>query len=339
MQITSVDFLITFRCNANCKHCGYRAGPSNHGYMKVDDAKKWLSTLASAHPLQSITIHGGEPLLFFPNYCLERILRYATELNIPKRGIITNGFWATDKETARRKLTKLKSCGLTNITFSVDGFHQEHIPIETVRICIEEAVALGFTKVGILSHYLISPKAENIYNKLTNQALAKIEDIDGIQIARYKTSLYGRAAETLAEFMEKDSKLPSGPCRLSYWLGSEIQNPKAIEIDFDGHVTLCPGICIGNLKTQPLTDVLRDYVPHKHPILSILARDGPMGLAKVVDDLKIYYDHRFVDECHLCYEMRRLLQRHFPLRLAPSSCYLPATSRQTMPIPFLSRCL
>jgi MoaA/NifB/PqqE/SkfB family radical SAM enzyme len=168
MQITSVDFLISFRCNSSCKHCCYNAGPSNRGYMKVADAKNWLSILASTYTLQSITVHGGEPLLSFPNYCLEKIVRYATELKVPRRGIITNGFWATDKITARRKLTKLKSSGLTSITFSVDGFHQEYIPIETVRIGLEEASGLGFTKVGVLSHYLVSVKTENIYNKLTN---------------------------------------------------------------------------------------------------------------------------------------------------------------------------
>jgi hypothetical protein len=307
--------------------------------MKIADARNWLSTLAANHPLESITIHGGEPLLYFPNYCVERILRHATELKIARRGLITNGFWATDQDTARRKLAKLKSSGLTSITFSVDGFHQEYVPIETVRIGLEEAVKLGFSRIGVLSHYLTSVKAENIYNKLTNQSLAQIKDIDGIVIDRFKSSLYGRAAETLTGTLAKSRNLPAGPCRFPYWLGNDIRDPKAIEIDFNGHVTLCPGICIGNLKSQPLTKVIDQYDPHKHPILNAVAQDGPIGLVKIADDLGINYGQRFVDECHLCYEMRRLLQKHFPLHLAPSSCYLTTTLRPLKIVPFLSRCL
>jgi hypothetical protein len=307
--------------------------------MEITDARNWLSTLASNHPLESITIHGGEPLLYFPNYCVERILRHATELKIPRRGLITNGFWAIDRETARRKLAKLKSCGLTSITFSVDGFHQEYIPIETVRIGLEEAVTLGFSKIGVLSHYLTSVQAENLYNNLTNQSLAQIKDIDGILIERFKASLYGRAAETLAGGLSKSRNLPAGPCPLPYWLGNEIQDPKAVEIDYNGHVTLCPGICIGNLKSQSLTNVIDYYDPHQHPILNVIAQEGPIGLAKIADDLGINYDQRYIDECHLCYEMRRLLHKHFPLHLAPSSCYLPTTLGPPKRVPFLTRCL
>lgn len=339
MRISSVDFLITFRCNAQCKHCTYNAGPSNRGHMKVTDAKRWLSALASNHPLQSITIHGGEPLLYFPNYCLERILRYATDLSIPRRGIITNGFWAINKETARKILSKLKSSGLTNITFSVDRFHQEYIPIKTVRIGIEEAVELGFSEVVVLSHYLVSTKAKNNHNKLTNQALAKIEDISGVQIRKFNASLYGRAAETLVKNLVKSTTLPAGPCNFPYWLRNGIQDPKAIEIDFNGHITLCPGICIGNAKHQSLTHILDNYDPQEHPILKTIAQEGPLGLTKIADDFGIEYPQRFVDECHLCYELRRLLRPYFPSHLAPPSCYLPTTSSQARVIPPFVRCL
>ena len=336
MQITSVNFLVTFRCNASCQHCGYRAGPTHLGYMRVSDANQWLTTLSATQPLQSITIHGGEPLLFFPNYCVEKLLQMATTLNIPRRGIITNGFWAIDQETARRKLTKLKSCGLTSITFSVDAFHQEYIPLNTLRLGIKEAMALGVTKISVLSHYLVSVNAENVYNQKTNKILAEIEDIDGIHIERFKTSFYGRAAENFAGFVEKTRLRPSGPCHLPYWLGGKLKHPKAIEIDFNGYVTLCPGICIGNLKTQSLTDVLSNYDPNTHPILKVLVQEGPIGLARMADEGGIDYDQQFVDECHLCYEMRQLLQQHFPSHLAPSSCYLPISSRRTGAVPVLT---
>jgi hypothetical protein len=183
--------------------------------------------------------------------------------------------------------------------------------------------------VGVLSHFLESDKADNIYDQKTHHLLDKIKEIHGIKIDRFQVSLYGRAADNLVEDMEKPSLLPSGTCRLPYWLGNEIHDPKAIEIDFNGNVTLCPGICIGNLKTQSLTNVLRNYAPEKHPFLHILAQEGPIGLTRMVTEFGIKINQRFVDECHLCYEMRQKLQRRFPSYLAPSSCYRTRTSRKT----------
>jgi hypothetical protein len=287
--------------------------------MKLVDATKWLSVLTSTHPLESITIHGGEPVLYRP--LLESVLKVATELQVPRRGIITNGFWAQTKRTAHRILTALKHSGLTSITFSVDGFHQEFIPLEYIRIGLQEAVSLNFTKVSVLSHFLSSVDADNQYNKHTTQLLMALEDIQGVQTNRFVLSLYGRAADTLAGLVEKKEELPTGPCSLPYWLGGNLHNPKAIEIDSEGNITLCPGICIGNLQTQPMADLVEDYSPDKHPILKILDRDGPIGLSKILARLGIEINGSFVDECHLCYQMRRLLQEYYPLKLAPRSCY------------------
>ncbi|MFX1558895.1 MAG: hypothetical protein ACFFC9_16725 [Promethearchaeota archaeon] len=34
MLVNSVDFLLTFRCPAECQHCSYKAGPNRTGFIK-----------------------------------------------------------------------------------------------------------------------------------------------------------------------------------------------------------------------------------------------------------------------------------------------------------------
>jgi len=76
MQVKGVDFLLTFRCPSKCKHCCYKAGPERTGFMKLEDAEQWLTELAETQPLQSLTVHGGEPFLYFD--VLKGIFAYST---------------------------------------------------------------------------------------------------------------------------------------------------------------------------------------------------------------------------------------------------------------------
>jgi len=142
MRVKGVDFLLTFKCPAKCNHCSNKAGPERTGYMKLADAEGYLKTLTKTQPLQFVVMHGGEPFLYFED--LKQIVEKAKELEVPQRWTITNGYWAKTNAIANKKLHELKKAGLTHITFSVDGFHQEYIPFETVRTGIEAATHIGF---------------------------------------------------------------------------------------------------------------------------------------------------------------------------------------------------
>ncbi len=85
-------------------------------------------------PLQSLTVHGGELFLYFN--ILKGIFKKARELGIKERWVITNGYWTEIKETAERKLSELKESGLLSITFSVDAFHQEYIPLTKLKVSL-----------------------------------------------------------------------------------------------------------------------------------------------------------------------------------------------------------
>jgi len=318
MQIKSVDFLLTFKCPSKCKHCSYKAGPERTGHMKLADVERYLKELTNTQPVQAITAHGGEPFLYFE--LLKQIMKKAKELKLPRRWVITNGYWAKTKAIARKKLVELKEAGLQCITFSVDGFHQEYIPLESVKNGIEVAASLGFEKVCVDSYFLVDPNSDNSYNILTRNALERLGELDNVEINRYQADFEGRGAE-LVKYVETKAELPAGKCPLPFWIGGNLKNPKTIEIDFEGNVTLCPGICIGNTKTQLLSQILQNYDYHAHPILSIIAEKGPIGLLEVAVAKGFKQHQKFVNECHLCYKVRKFLRPYCPQFLAPEGCY------------------
>ncbi len=318
MQIKGVDFLLTFKCPAKCKHCSYKAGPERTGRMKVADAEGYLKTLTEMQSLQAFAIHGGEPFLYLED--LKRILEKAKELEIVQRWVITNGYWTKTDAIATKKLRELKKAGLTHIVFSVDGFHQEYIPLETVKTGIEAAARVGFERVVVDSYFIGSSNKDNLYNIATKKALENLGTIEEVEINRYQAGFEGRAAECLTKYIEPKTEIPTGRCQLPSWIGGDLKNPEGIEIDYEGNVTLCPCICIGNTKTQSLTQIIQNYDCREHPILAPLAQEGPIGLFKIARE-KGFQKQKFVDECHLCFEARKYLQPYYPRYLVPKDCY------------------
>jgi len=319
MNIKGLDYLLTFECNSRCRHCCYLAGPQRPGFISPDQAEQWLTELYEIQPLQTITIHGGEPFLYFD--VMLHVLKKARGLGVQKRWVITNGFWAKDYDIAKEKLTVLKEAGLTAITFSVDAFHQEYVPFDNVRIAIECAAQIDLETVAIDSYFLFAEERKNTYNIRTKEYLDNLGMIYNIEINKFAAHFTGRAARLLIEQDYTQEQIPKGRCRPPFWLGGDLRDPETIEIDCEGNVSLCPGISIGNARKQSLTEIIRSYDYEKHPIVKIIVEKGPIGLYKLACSYGYKGTKKFVDECHLCYEMRRYLRKQYEQYLAPEDCY------------------
>ncbi len=319
MQVRGASFLITFRCPSKCAHCVYQAGPEQEGHINLNEAEKWLSELAEIKQFEWITLHGGEPFLYLDE--MKAILRMAKELGIPRRGSITNGYWARTPSFAKKTLKGLVNAGLNRITFSVDGFHQQYIDIRSVKFGIEAAISLGIERIWIDSYYLESIDSENMFDKMTKGSLREVQGIGEVEYSLHKVDFEGRGAKSLVGYTEVSSEIPRGACVLPYWLGGDLQSPEVIEIDFEGNVTLCPGVCIGNAKLESLKKILSNYAYTNHPIIRILVEEGPVGLYRHATQHGLNPSPKFVNECHLCFEMRKLLHEHYQRFLAPKRCY------------------
>jgi len=319
MQLHGVSFLVTFRCPSKCEHCAYNAGPDEVGQIDLYDAKRWLSELVDTQEFEWLTLHGGEPFLYLDE--IKAILRMAKEFEIEKRGAITNGYWARTPLIASRILKELIGAGLNRITFSVDGFHQQYIDIGVVKVGIEAAASLGIDRIWVDSYYIESLNAENIYDQLTKESLRELQGIEGIEYSLNQVDFEGRGANSLIDYADMTPGLPNGKCVLPHWLGGDLQSPEGVEIDFEGNVTLCPGICIGNAKVDNLSEILDNYTCNNHPIIRVLVKEGPKGLYRLAKQHSLIPISKFANECHLCFEMRRSLHELYPNHLAPNRCY------------------
>ena len=81
--------------------------------------------------IDSVMTFGGEPLLYIDEVCA--IHKAAYEMGIPKRQVITNGYFSKDTDVIKRIAARLAENGVNSIALSVDAFHQETIPIEPVK--------------------------------------------------------------------------------------------------------------------------------------------------------------------------------------------------------------
>lgn len=64
---------------------------------------------------------GGEPLLCIDEVC--EIQAAAQEMSVPKRQLITNGFFNRDEKKIREAALRLAQSGVNDLLLSVDAFH------------------------------------------------------------------------------------------------------------------------------------------------------------------------------------------------------------------------
>jgi hypothetical protein len=287
--------------------------------MAVNDFQRYMTVLANEQSLDWITFHGGEPFLFYKT--LKRCIEIARKLGQKEIAVITNGYWGGSQRNAQTKLQELKKAGLSSIYFSVDAFHQEFVPFRSVRTAINAARVAEFDKIAVTSQFLGSVHSKNPFNQKTEECLERLRLPEDFRIDRHTLNMEGRAADSLASYAKCRAGIPEGKCVLPYWAGETLKDPETIEIDFLGNVTICPGLCIGNAKTESLSKIIRQYDYTQHPIIKLLVEKGPCGLSKLPETAGGVTQGKYVSECHLCFELRRQLRNRYTEFLTPEGCY------------------
>jgi MoaA/NifB/PqqE/SkfB family radical SAM enzyme len=318
MGLQGLDLLLTYKCVSACEHCLYCARPQAEGVMTLEDARTYLEQAGS---IRWISIHGGEPFLYFDT--LIEVVKTAKRMGIDDIWVMTNCYWAKSIGPAKDRLTALKNAGCSHIWFSADAFHQAFIPLERVKTALEAAKGLNFPSIILNSLFLGDERDDNTYNTQTRKIIAELGDMKDV-ITRWEPfsigvslSVVGRAAEHLACYLKK-KEVPQGKCVLPPYLG-DLESPDAFEIDPFGWVLLCPGVSVGNAKKKPLSEIIEDYDPSTIPVLKKVREEGPKGLLKEAV-AKGYTPGTYVNECHLCYDVRKYLRKDYP-NLAPEICY------------------
>jgi len=137
INLNRIEFVITDACSGRCKHCSNGERSGNDG-VDADAAVNAVKRLAERFAIKSVMTFGGEPLLFVDVVC--KIHAAARDCGIPKRQLITNGFFTKDERRIDEVAQALYESGVNDILLSVDVFHQEYIPLEPVMVFAEAFV-------------------------------------------------------------------------------------------------------------------------------------------------------------------------------------------------------
>ncbi len=242
-NINRIEFVITYACTGKCKHCSEGDHLTKGEHIDGNKAVEMIKKVCEMFEIKTLMTFGGEPLLHSDEVC--RIHTAATEMKIPKRQIITNGFFSNDEAKIKETAKKLAKSGVNEILFSVDAFHQETIPLEPV-MNFAEAVKNEGIYLKLSPAWLVSETDKNPYNIKTTEILKKFEYLN-IEIGEGNIIFpWGNAKKYLKEFFDPDIE----------YINPYEEDPKdvrTLSVSPDGNVLN------GNIYNTDILDIIENY--------------------------------------------------------------------------------
>ncbi len=243
-NLNKIEFVITYACTGRCRHCS-EGDHSAHGeHIDPDVAADAVRKIAANYSIGTVMTFGGEPLLF-PDV-VYKIHSAARDMDVKKRQIITNGYFSKDPARIGAVADGIAECGVNDVLLSVDAFHQETIPLDTVKAF---AAAVKDRRVPLRLHpaWLVSSDNDNPYNLKTRQILAEFQDLDIAVNDGNVIFPEGNALKHLGEYFT--SERPPNP------YADDPKDVRCVSFDPFGSVLT------GNVYRRDIIDILRNYEP------------------------------------------------------------------------------
>jgi len=302
-----IEFLVTYLCNGYCRHC--YAPKLTVGYPQhIDEslAVKIVDEVGHQYEVESVMTFGGEPMLF-PEIVYS-IHEKASNLGIPSRELITNGYWSREVEEIEDTAGNLAECGVNSIYFSVDAFHQEHIPINIVRDSIESSIEAGIEDVALNPCWLVSEDDDNQYNRETRRILEELRELP-VRVSGGIVEPKGLALEYLREFLPPKVSLPKGCCS-DIPFSESLDALSSISIEPDGRVAICDDFYLGDASETSVPHLISTFNPFKTPEMKAIIEDGMEGLVDLAKGRGVNPDPEgYYSICHMCTDLRKRMKQ------------------------------
>lgn len=286
INLNRIEFVITNACSGKCKHCSVGEHTSTGG-VDVDAAVNAIKRLSDRFRIMSVMTFGGEPLLYADAVC--KIHAAARGCDIPKRQIITNGYFSRDERKIDEVAEALCAAGVNDVLLSVDVFHQEYIPLEPVIHFADALKKYGIPSLRVQPAWLLNEPHDNPYNAETKRLIKLFSD-KGI-VANKGNNIFpaGNALKYLAEWFSPSDKIDlSVPCGCAPYT-SRLDMINCFSINPNGDVNLC-SITIGNIYQQDVLDIIDSYDPYQMPALRALLNGGVAELLSYAEALGVTPD-------------------------------------------------
>ncbi len=243
-NLNKIEFVVTYACTGRCKHCSEGDHTSCGERIDPGIAADAVRKIAAEYDIQTVMTFGGEPLLYTD--AVYAIMTAAKELNIPKRQIITNGYFSKNSEKIREVAKKLAACSVNDLLLSVDAFHQETIPLDVVKQFATEAKKYGIP-IRLQPAWLVSAVDDNPYNRKTREILGSFADMELPAGEGNVVFPEGNALKYLAEYFT--DTLPENP------YAEDPRDVRCVSFEPNGDVL------DGNVHERDIMEIIKDYVP------------------------------------------------------------------------------
>ena len=243
-NLNKIEFVVTYACTGRCKHCSEGDHASCGERIDPKIAADAVRKIAAEYDIKTVMTFGGEPLLYTD--AVYAIMKTAKELDIPKRQVITNGYFSKNTDKILEVAERLLACGVNDLLLSVDAFHQETIPLDVVKQFAAEAKVCGIP-IRLSPAWLVSATDDNPYNRKTRAILDSFADMD-IPVGEGNVIFpEGNALKYLAEYFADES--PKNPY---------VDDPRDVRcVSFEPN----GDVLGGNAHQRDIMEILRDYAP------------------------------------------------------------------------------
>ena len=243
-NVNKIEFVLTYACTGRCKHCSEGEHSACGERIDKNIAADAVRKIASEYEIKTVITFGGEPLLYAD--AVYTIMRVARELGIPKRQVITNGYFSNDPDIISNVAQRLAESGVNDLLVSVDAFHQETIPLDIVKIFVTEAKKQGIP-IRLQPAWLKCVEDYNPYNIKTKEILNSFNDVN-ISISEGNVIFpEGNALKYLSEYFTDEIPEnpyvddPSDVCCISFSPNGDVLN--------------------SNVYRQDIMDIVWNYTP------------------------------------------------------------------------------
>ena len=244
-NLKKIEIVVTLACTGKCKHCSEGDHDGLREHIDKTAAAEAVRKICSSYDISTVMTFGGEPLLYPETVCA--IHKTAASLGVAKRQVITNGFFTKDNDQIKTVAQSLADSGVNALLLSVDAFHQETIPLETVMFFAKCAIDSGIP-VKLQPAWLVSAEDNNAYNEITKEIIRAFEPL---HIPLNQGNIVfpsGNALKYLREYFDDDA-VPFSPYE------EDPEDIKTISFDPNGDVLN------GNVYKTDILEIIRTYRP------------------------------------------------------------------------------
>ncbi|MDR0294614.1 MAG: 4Fe-4S cluster-binding domain-containing protein, partial [Prevotellaceae bacterium] len=293
---TSLTISPTHKCSAACYNCCLSCSPNIKHIMPFKRIKSHIDEALQTYPsIKIVILTGGECFLLGKD--LERVIEYIREKGRLSR-VVTNAYWAKDYDSAVKKLSTLKTAGLTEFNISTGDNHQQFVPFQYVANAIEVALFLNISPVVIAIE-------AHPNSKFTR---ANIEQID-----KFKESIENKKITIIEgawmNFVNNADNIPDNKICTNVISGRCEYLFHGITINPYSQMLACCGLTVEYNPYLKLGDLTRNTLADLHEkqfedLFKLwLYVDGPKHIYECIQKKKKSALEKFPHKCAYCMEI------------------------------------